>query len=191
MTKPLPYVLDSQTSVDITFATDPADWLVAQARRYGLLYLLAHADDGVIWGRVDGDVLHTSHGIAPASPELRLSTLQQARLFSPAGELLLWRSDEGWHARLVTDANGNENDLVDEDQILWGDTVEPEKVEDGFTLVREGAQGMRHAVPIPVTTEQLKQHRLRLRVRHYVTENEDGEAIITLSRLVQLLPEGN
>jgi hypothetical protein len=26
-------------------------------------------------------------------------------------------------------------------------------------------------------------------VRHYITENEDGEASITLSRLVQLLPE--
>jgi len=48
---------------------------------------------------------------------------------------------------------------------------------------------MRHAVPIVITAEQLKHHQLRLRVRHYITENEDGEAIITLSRLIQLLPE--
>ncbi len=187
MTRPLPYVLDNQISVDNDFACDPAKWLFAQARRHGLHYLLAHADDGVIWGRADADELRTSRSIAPNSPELRSSTLQQARLFSPAGELLLWRIDEGWSARFVTDANGNTDDVIDEDQIIWGDTVED--VKDGFTLVREGAQGMRHAVPIPVSSEQIKQHKLRLRVRHYVTENEDGEAIITLSRLVQLLPE--
>ena len=70
---------------------------------------------------------------------------------------------------------------------MWGDTVE--ESQDGFTRVHEGSQGMRHAVPITVTADQLRQHLLRLRVRHYITENEDGEASITLSRLVQLLPE--
>jgi CRISPR-associated protein (TIGR03984 family) len=185
MTK-IPYQLTS-VPVDGDFTTSPADWLVAQAQAFGLRYLLAHADDGVIWGRVDGDGPHTSHGIAPASPPLRASTLQQARLFGPAGELLLWRDDDGLRARVVTEVPGNDDDIIDEDQILWGDAVEA--VEDSFTLLREGAQGMRHAVPIVVTDEQLNHHQLRLRVRHYITENEDGEASVTLSRLVQLLPE--
>jgi len=101
--------------------------------------------------------------------------------------VLLWR-DDGWKARFVADVSGNDNDVIDEDQILWGNAVE-RLVKDGFTLLREGAQGMRHAVPIVITAEQLKHHQLRLRVRHYITENEDGEASITLSRLVQLLPE--
>lgn len=185
MTK-TPYQLTG-VPVNSDFTTSPADWMVAQARAFGLRYLLGHADDGVIWGRIDSDRLHTSYGIAPASPLLRASTLQQARLFGPAGELLLWRTDDGWCARVVTDVSGNDDDVIDEDQILWGDTVETTK--DDFTLLREGAQGMRHAAPIAVTVEQLKHHRLRLRVRHYITENEDGEASITLSRLVQLLPE--
>lgn len=185
MTK-IPYQLTS-VPVDGDFTTRPADWLVAQAQAFGLRYLLAHADDGVIWGRIDGDGPHTSHGTAPGSPPLRASTLQQARLFGPAGELLLWRDDDGWRARVVTDVPGNDDDIIDEDQILWGDTVET--TEEGFTRLRAGAQGMRHAVPIAVTTEQLHHHQLRMRVRHYITENEDGEASITLSRLVQLLPE--
>lgn len=185
MTK-TPYRLTS-VPVGSDFTTSPADWMVAQARQFSLRYLLAHADDGVIWGRIDDDGLHPSHGIAPASPPLRASTLQQARLFSPAGELLLWRDDSGWRARLVADVPGNDDDIIDEDQILWGDTVEDTR--DGFTLVREGSQGMRHAVPVVVTAEQLKHHQLRLRVRHYITENEDGEASITLSRLVNLLTE--
>jgi len=184
MTK-LPYQLTG-IPVDGDFTTSPADWIVAQARKFGLRYMLAHADDGVIWGRIDDDGLHISHGIAPASPPLRASTLQQARIFGPPGEVLLWR-DDGWKARFVADVSGNDNDVIDEDQILWGNAVET--VKDGFTLLREGAQGMRHAVPIVITAEQLKHHQLRLRVRHYITENEDGEASITLSRLVQLLPE--
>lgn len=173
--------------VDDEFNTDPAAWMVKHAQQYNLRYLLAHADDGVIWGRIDNSELHTSHGIAPASPSLHPSTLQQARLFSPAGELLLWRDDNGWRARLVADVPGNDDDIIDEDQILWGDTVDA--TTNGFTLLREGSQGMRHAVPIVVTPTQLKHHQLRLRVRHYISENEDGEASITLSRLVQLLPE--
>jgi hypothetical protein len=184
MTK-LPYQLTG-IPVDGDFTTRPADWIVAQARKFGLRYLLAHADDGVIWGRIDNDGLHISHGIAPTSPPLRASTLQQARIFGLPGEVLLWRDDDGWRARLVIDIPGDD-DIIDEDQILWGDTVET--VKDGFTLLREGAQGMRHAVPIVITAEQLKHHQLRLRVRHYITENEDGEASITLSRLIQLLPE--
>lgn len=186
MTKPLPYVIHN-VLVDGVFATDPESWFVAQAQQRNLRYFLAYANDGVLWGRIDGNGLHTSHGIAPASPPLRLSTLQQARLFGPVGELFVWRSDDGWCARFVTDVNENADDVIDEDQILWGDTVK--KTQDSFTLVREGSQGMCHAVPISVTGEQLKHHKLRLRVRHYITENEDGEASITLSRLVQLLPE--
>lgn len=186
MTKALPYLLQP-VAVNGDFAAGPAEWLVAQAGRLGLRYLLAHADDGVIWGRVDADGLHTSHGIVPASPPLRTSTLQQARLFGPAGELLLWREGDGWRARHVADAPGNDNDYIDETQILWGDTAEGD--EDGFTRLRDGSQGMRHAPPIIVTAEQLEHHKLRLCVRHYITENDDSEASITLSRLVRLLPE--
>lgn len=181
-----PYLLSAIT-VDDTFRANPAQWLVAQAQQHQLRYLLAHADGGVIWGRVDGNDLRTSHRIAPASPALHPITLHQLRLFGPAGELLMWQDDEKWHARLVTDVQNNDADIIDEDQMLWGDAIE-KTTEDGFTLVREGAQGMLHAVPIIVTPEQLDRHELRLRVRHYLVENEDGEARIVLSRLVQLLP---
>ncbi len=177
------YVLQ-QLLVDNSFVAEPAKWLVAQARQQGLRFLLAHADDGVIWGRIDDDGLHTSYGIAPSSPVLRSSTLQQARLFDTAGEVLIWRSDDGWCARLATDGWDAAEAIIDEDQILWGDTAQP--APHGFTLMREGAQGMCHAVPIGVTPEQLQTHPLRLRVRHYLTENADGEALIVLSRLVQL-----
>jgi CRISPR-associated protein (TIGR03984 family) len=177
-----------EIAVNTDFAQDPAVWLVTQAKQHGLQYLLAHADDGVIWGRVDGETLTTSHAIAPRiSPELRSVTLEQCRLFDESGELLIWQDDAGWHARLATDEEGASNDRFQEDQLLWGTAVE--KQTDTFTLLSEGAQGLRHAVPIRVSSEQLKQHELRLRVRHYIAYDEaSGEARVALSRLVTLLP---
>lgn len=178
-----------QIEVKDTFEQNPDEWLLGKARAYDLRILLAHADDGVIWGRANDDGLHTSHGIAPESPPLRATTLQQCRLFGPAGELLVWRINDGWRARYVTDTTDHSDDTIDEDQILWGSNVET--VKDRFTLVREGSQGMRHAVPIVVSNQQLERHQLRLRVRHYINENIDGEARVTLSRLVRLLPEND
>lgn len=183
MTLPTP----SEITVDASFLDTPASWLVEQAHHYGLRYMLAHADDGVMWGRIDGDAPVTSHGIAPHSPELRAVTLQQCRLFSIKGEVLLWRDADRWRARYASDEMTS--DYIDEDQILWGTDLEPSI--NGFTLVTEGAQGMRHAVPIMVTKEQLAARQLRLRVRHYIDYNDDGEAQIVLSRLVQLLPESD
>ena len=78
-------------------------------------------------------------------------------------------------------------DSFDEDQVLWGSQVE--RTEDGFTLLREGAQGLRHTPPIRVTSSQLQKHELRLRVRHYIDYTGDGEARVVLSRLVTVLPE--
>src|SRR5262245_56060312 len=89
---------------------DVRGWLVAHAVRYGLRWLLAYMDDGVVWGRIDGERLVTSYDVAqgtPASrycPPLRGELLQQARLFARSGELLLWRDgDNQWQARLIED----------------------------------------------------------------------------------------
>src|SRR5947199_5744016 len=91
-------------------------WLQKQAADHHLPWLLAHADDGVIWGRLDGGRLVTSFeaaagdgGALGVCPELRTVTLQQARLFGPAAELLLWRDGGGrWQARLIRDCAADE-----------------------------------------------------------------------------------
>ena len=66
--------LDSTLTPGPDFERDPSGWLVTQARTHGLRFLLAHADDGVIWGRVDGTVLVTSNGCTPTPPGLRLDS---------------------------------------------------------------------------------------------------------------------
>src|SRR5205807_79238 len=87
----------------VGFADRPIKWLSQQMRTHELKYLLAHADDGVIWGRLDGEELITSHDLEPKySPPLRVETLQMVRIFAPVGELLVWHDEAGaWAGRLI------------------------------------------------------------------------------------------
>ncbi len=180
--------------------TDIAAWLGTKARESQLKWLLAHADDGLIWGRFDGNELITSHEAIQGDPQaqkvcppLRLETLQQARIFAEHAELLLWRNGDGiWQARLICDATDGQTadwtDAIDEKQILWGTDTRP--LQHGFTLMSDGAQGLRHAVPLEVRGSFAEQTRpLRLIVRHYVKEDSTGFALIAASRLVDLRKE--
>lgn len=165
-------------------------WLEQKAKEFQLKYLLAHAEDGVIWGHFQHDKLTIAHSVfpeIPELPELRLLTLQQCRVFGETGEILLWQTDKGLKARLIQDDSNTEK-LPDEVQILLG-TQGTEK--DGFTLLSDGQQGLKHAVPltgINFDSDDKKQNRpVRLIVRHYITYDEKtGVARISLSRLVSL-----
>jgi CRISPR-associated protein (TIGR03984 family) len=174
------------------------DWLQTQAVAHGLQWLLVHADDGVIWGKMNNGKLVTSHEAAQhdaqakeVCPPLRLTTLQQARLFSRNAELLLWRDgDSTWRARLIRAAKAGETptftDAFDEPQILWGTDSHP-LANTGFTLMSDGSQGSRHIVPLTVVGDYNEQTRpLRLCVRHYIGEDGTGFARIVASRLVEL-----
>ncbi|MEW6771602.1 MAG: CRISPR-associated protein Csx19 [Bacillota bacterium] len=193
--------IESHPAVIVPVATDGIsddvkEWLRRQAAQHGLKWLLAHADDGVIWGRMDNGKLVTSNEVAKdkvareASSPLRLETLLEARLFAPHGELLFWRDGENrWRARLIRNANQSETpswyEAVDESQILWGTDAKP--LSNGFTLMTDGVQGLRHVVPVEVKGNFKEESRpLRLWVRHYVAEDEDGFTRIVVSRLLEL-----
>jgi len=176
--------------ITVESISDMKDWLQAQAIQYNLRWLLAHADDGVIWGELRNRQLVTSDSVAPeVSPPLRAETLQQARLFAEHAELLLWRDgDNQWHARLIRDAVEGETpvftDAIDEPQLLWGTHGEHRS---GFTMLRDGAQGLRHAVPMELPLgENNETHPPRLWVRHYLAEDQNGFIRIVASRLLDL-----
>jgi len=176
--------------------SDIKNWLQEQAAQYGLKWLLVHADDGVAWGRVDYGKIVTAESIAPnISPPLRKETLQQVRLFAPHAELLLWRDGDEqcqWSARLIRDAKDGEEpvwrEVIDEAQILWGTYAEP--LSEGFTLMKDGLQGLCHVVPLELKGKFKNESRpLRLLVRHYIAEDKDGFARIAASRLQDLRVE--
>lgn len=181
---------------------DLKQWLTKQAEtlQANRLWLLAHMDDGVVWGRWEHGTLSTSNDIAPAvSPPLRLVTLQQLFFFDDLNEIRLWREEDGWCARRISGKNepawSQSEEYIDEAQVLWGTETEafPDEVNgNSFTHVRERVAnyGMDHVVPIPVTKAQLENRQLKLRVRHYFDYDPlTGEARIALSRLVGLEPE--
>lgn len=195
-------VFDSGVKVDAGSPEALRAWLEEQAKAHDLTTLLAHADDGVIWGEVRNGKLHLSHGAFPKiSPPLRPLSLQQARLFGPNAELLVWRDDRVWRARLLQDERVETGcEYFDEEQWLWGDRweVREDNPNDCFTLVSEGAEGRRHAVPLNVANTAYfdhadidagRWHPLRLVVRHYLAEDPDGVVYVARSRLVKLCAE--
>lgn len=150
-------------------------------------YLLAHADDGAIWGRKSGDQFLTSYDIAPdISPQLRGVTLWQAFVFGEKSEIRLFRDELGnWKAVEIFDADEG----FDEDYILWGDKVV--KQADGFThLMSKVKHAMDHVPPIAISgTDIEKDNNIfpKLKIRHMIEyDKESGEARIGLSRLVKI-----
>jgi CRISPR-associated protein (TIGR03984 family) len=168
-------------------------WLEEQARKWKLNYLLAHAEDGVIWGRFDNDRLTTAEKVFHQPefkvdfPTLRILTLQQCRVFGQNGEVLLWRTGEAWRSRLVQD--NPKTDKIPERQILWGTHGEKRG---NFTLLWDGSQGLKHAVPftdIALDERNRLINRVRLMVHHFIDYDDSGVARIHLSRLVDLTTE--
>jgi CRISPR-associated protein (TIGR03984 family) len=167
------------------------DWLEQQAAQHQFSYLLAHAEDGVIWGHFPEMQLRIAHEVFSEFPKLRLSTLQQCRIFGEEGEMLLWRDQMTLRSRLVVDERPAKCDeqskhCIEEDQILWGKSG---GVREGFTKLQDGQQGLSHAVPLVDIPFGAERRPVRLRVHHYIQYNKSGIARIYLSRLVKLFSE--
>ena len=169
-------------TVDVASAEELRKWLQTKAGEHGLIYLLAYADDGVIWGRLagTGQLQLSGEAFGEVSVELRPSTLQQARLFGPIGELFLWRTDKGFSYRLIADGETKPQDALEDVYWLWGTDGQPSGE---FTLMEEGKQGLFHAPP----RKDVAGKRGGLKVRHYIKyDPETGQAYISHSRLVDL-----
>lgn len=172
--------------VDDEFAAHPKEWL-AERMTEGMPWLLVHADDGVIWGgRTENGTVSLSSEVAAITThypstavELRAKTLHQARVFGRDGELLVWRTDDGFKARKSTDGPALPADAWEESHLLWGErTMEA----GGFTVLKEGQQGQVHAAPLRVSEGS----RAMLTVRHFVMRDDDDRAVAVMSRLVNL-----
>ncbi|MDM3857472.1 MAG: CRISPR-associated protein Csx19 [Aphanizomenon gracile PMC649.10] len=178
--------------LEISNNVDLKTWIEEQTKVNQLTYLLAHADDGVIWCKFqDGKLITTTEPVKLFPkynfPLLREETLQQCRIFGDKSEVMIWKTDGGFKARLIQDDNLTEDDYITEKQILWG--THGEKHQEGFTLLWDGSQGLKHAVPftdIELEEKGKLKNKVRLIVRHYIDFDDSGVARIYLSRLVNL-----
>lgn len=181
---------DATNDIDLTtFQTNPVAWFAEQRALGSAAWLLAYAEDGVIWGKLAGGAL-----VLPQTetPTLSSQTLLEARLFNQQGEIHLWRTDEGFSACVVTDTPSGDG-AFDEVQRLWGTDVDRDsKVGDGFTLLVDGLEGLRHAVPFAIPTNYFVKpprrfHPALIQTRHYFQVDEQtGVTSVALSRLVSI-----
>ena len=176
------------------FQADPTGWILVNAEPLDQpVWLLAFADDGVIWGKVEnGKVLLSSQEFPDISPEFTSETLQKAYLFNADKEIRLWRQNGELTACLTEDIPGDDGFAFDESYLLWGTQVEEEK--NDFSLVSDGRQGLMHAVPLAIDSSIMQPdylyRPLRLKMRHYVGfERDNGQAVFVASRLVGLTAE--
>ncbi len=178
-------IASSCTVEPVMLPTDLRAWLHARTTALGLRWLLAHTDSGVIWGELRNNELTLSSDAFPRRGlSLRGETLQQARLFGAAGELLLWRGpDEQWHATTRHDGEGEAGEYFDEDYVLWG-FKEEQPPRGGFCELREGAEGIIHAPPLQHTPSD--KQRAHLTMRHYLQHDASGVIRIVAGRLLGL-----
>ncbi|MGF1674990.1 MAG: CRISPR-associated protein Csx19 [Rivularia sp. (in: cyanobacteria)] len=178
--------------VEVLEDLDLKTWLKAQASKYQFKYLLAHAEDGVIWGKFQDGNLITADSVFFQFAKLRPSTLQQCRIFGESSEVMLWKNDDEFKARLIEDKHMDKKEYIREYQILWGTHGEKQESE-GFTLLWDGKQGLKHAVPftdIEIEKDGKLKNPVRLQVNHYIDYDDAGVARIYLSRLVNLTTKG-
>lgn len=174
-----------------------AEWLEAQMEEGVRPFLLAHTDDGVVWGRWDGNGLLTSYQVAAKtdskgiSPPLNSIMLQQAFIFGEQSEVRLFHDELGdWSAKEIQGSPGP--DTIVESQLLIGDTVIREWPQQQFTHLQDKIQqGLDQIVPLSITQTEIDDDtqplRARLRIYHFVTyDNDTGEARIGLSRLAHV-----
>lgn len=186
MTRNITYVdlTCTVSEVNLTGTDDLLGYLLSVGQEGDIL--LAHTISGVIWGVVEDGQLFLSHDVAPdISPALQLETLEELRLFSPEREIYLWHEQRTWYARTITSSQGDSVPVIVEKHILWG--TRGLGLDNGFTLLENGAQGLRHVVPIDATQIDGERLRVCLAVQHVLEEDpRTGLNVIAYSRLAGL-----
>lgn len=173
-------------------------WLTAQMNNNGLTYLLAFADDGIIWGRMDNSELVIAHEASQKEDkknytQLRGETLQQAHIFGEDMEIRLFHGEMGeWKFKEIKDEDKSRT--IVESQILWGDKRDDkdgqQPMNPNFTKLLAERKGISPQI-LPIEREKYAEGKyVRLEVHHMVDFDKDtGEAYIKLSRLAGLSVE--
>lgn len=168
-------------------------WLAGLKGARELEFLLATMYSQVVWGKQGNGAWALSNG----ETTLPAESLLELRAFGPAAEVFVWREAGGLRGRVRQDEAGDTQvDTFTEEQLLWGTVLDAGKAPAGFTALRDGDQGLRHAPPLEldesyfITDEKDKRfgHRpVRLVLRHYVAMDDDtGLARVVDTRLVDV-----
>ena len=177
--------IDQKLSIN-GFEKDPVNWLQQQWNNADG-WLLAFSNDGIMWGKCTNGEIVFADETGNATTNIAADKLQQISLFGESEEIRLWKDRETWCACKLSDATPSKEESFDEKYILWGDKYEQNH--EGFVSVTDGQQGLKHIPPIenvPTSGERS----LYLKIRNYIGYDENLEAYIKASRLVNFSVDG-
>lgn len=131
---------------------------------------VAWLDYRVLVGRYEDNnfVFHDNH-------TLDFTYIQRIRIFNRNEELLLWRSDNGHKGRYRKDEGGDEIDVIDAKQALFG--TDREVLQNGFTKIFE-KRGTEIILPFTGldVKDKTKDKRVFVKTRNYIDYNEAHQA---------------
>jgi len=112
--------------------------------------------------------------------------IQKIRIFNKDEEFLLWRSGNGFKGRYRKDEKGDEIDVVDAEQVLFGTKAEPLG---NFTKLTE-KRGTELILPFTGLTVDDKKNRVFIKTRNYISYNEAHQATYIDCRFMGFINNG-
>jgi len=108
--------------------------------------------------------------------------IQKIRFFDENKELLLWRSNEILKGRLRIDNEGEDVDVIDAHQVLWG--TQASQVNEEFTIITED-RGTTLILPIRNVNVNTSKKRIFLSTRNYIGYMINNQATYVDCRFVK------
>jgi CRISPR-associated protein (TIGR03984 family) len=140
-------------------------------------YFVAYLDYKVIIGAYQNGTLR-NYEQDPIDPKY----VQRLRVFNQDEELLLWRSGDGFKGRCRKDGEGDEVDVVDAKQVLFG-TDARAVGNGGYSEIFE-ERGTRLVLPFENLQVNEAQKRIALKTRNYIDYNAAHQATYVDCRFV-------
>jgi CRISPR-associated protein (TIGR03984 family) len=126
--------------------------------------VVAYLDYTVLVGRYKNNKLefYNNHTLDP-------KYIQRIRIFNKDEELLLWRAGSGFKGRYRKDEDGDEIDVVDAKQVLFGTGIDTQGIPKNFTNLLE-KRGTEIILPFTalVVEDKVKDKRVFIQTRNYI-----------------------
>jgi len=111
--------------------------------------------------------------------------LQTMRVFNENKEFYLWKISENlFNGRLRIDNQGEEKDVVNAEQILWGTMVK--SLDNNWSRIYE-ERGTELIIPFDNLAIDNHKKRIKIKTRNYIDYNELGQAGYVDSRFVSFI----
>lgn len=146
-------------------------------------YVVAYLDYRVLIG-----IYENSNMKFPDNETIDNEYIQRLRVFNENKELLIWRSSEGLKGRLRIDGDGQDTEVVEACQVLWGTRVVKNTVD--FTEITED-RGTTLILPIKGLEVDNRKKRAFIKTRNYVGYTPAYQATYVDCRFVRFLNTEN